>query len=341
MTITLVDEAIAAGAGRLKACAIVGLSARSLKRWAMHPQDRRRGPTSAPSNKLTVEERAEVLRVVNSELYRDLSPNQIVPLLADDGVYIASERTMYRVLEQEGLLRHRGRSRPRSSAKPKAHVAVAPNTVWSWDITYLKTTIRGSFFFLYLVVDVFSRKIVGAEVYEDERADLSADLIETACAHERIDPGELALHADNGGPMKGSTMLATLHRLGVSASFSRPNVSDDNPYSEALFRTLKYHRTYPRKPFASIQDARTWVLGFVAWYNREHLHSGIRFVSPADRHARRDTTILRRRHAVYTAARRRTPRRWSRSTRDWSAVGPVYLNPVVTRERDGSSQTGS
>lgn len=340
MTLSLVDEAVAAGASRLKACAIVGLSRRSLKRWRTQPEDRRRGPTSAPSNKLTAKERAEVLRVVNSETYRDLSPNQIVPLLADDGVYIASERTMYRVLEQEGQLRHRGRSRPRSSGKPKAHVAIAPNKVWSWDITYLKTTIRGSFFFLYLVVDVFSRKIVGAEVYADERADLSADLLERACASEHIDAGELALHADNGGPMKGSTMLATLHRLGVSASFSRPNVSDDNPFSEALFRTLKYHRTYPGTPFASIEDAREWVRRFVAWYNSEHLHSGIRFVSPLDRHEGRDASILRRRHAVYRAARVRTPRRWSRTTRDWSVVGPVYLNPV-THERDGVSRSSS
>lgn len=137
----------------------------------------------------------------------------------------------------------------------------------------------------------------------------------------------LVLHSDNGGPMKGSTMLATLQRLGVVPSFSRPGVSDDNPFSEALFRTMKYRPGYPGKPFASIEQARAWVTGFVGWYNNSHRHSGIRFVTPDERHSGRDVDILARRAAVYEQARRRRPERWAGSTRNWTPVGAVYLNP--------------
>jgi transposase InsO family protein len=328
VTLELIADAVTAGARESRACAVVGISRRTLERWKATPDDRRRGPRSAPANRLTDDERAAVLRVCNAPEYRDLSPNQIVPLLADKGIYIASERTIYRVLHAEGQMKHRSRARPRSVRKPKEHVAYAPNQVWSWDITYLRSTVRGAFFYLYLVVDIYSRKIVGWEVHEDERADLSAELLEHACAAEGVMPGALALHADNGGPMKASTMLATLQRLGVAASFSRPGVSDDNPYSEALFRTLKYHRAFPTKPFADLASARRWVAGFVAWYNHEHLHSALRFVTPEARHRGLDKAILAARRAVYLAAQALAPERWSRDTRNWSRVGPVRLNPA-------------
>ena len=329
--LSLVAEAVAAGARETEACAICRISPRTLKRWRANVEDGRRGPKTSPANRLSEEERANALRLCNSPAYRDLSPNQIVPLLADQGIYVASERTLYRLLHAAGQARHRGRARPRSTTKPKEHVASAPNQVWSWDITYLRSRIRGAFFFLYLVVDVYSRKIVGWEVHDDERADLSADLVECACEREQVSPGSLVLHADNGGPMKASTMLATLQRLGVAASFSRPNVSDDNPHSEALFRTLKYHRTFPAKPFANLEDARRWVEGFVAWYNNEHLHSSLRFVTPAARHQGLDAGLLAKRHAIYVAARTKNPGRWSRRTRKWMPVGPVQLNPTSER----------
>lgn len=167
----------------------------------------------------------------------------------------------------------------------------------------------------------------------EESASHARDFIEQAIAREGVDRGKLVLHADNGGPMKGSTLLATLQRLGVVPSFSRPSVSDDNPFSEALFRTLKYRPGYPRKPFQSFVEALQWVEGFVVWYNDEHLHSGIRYVTPSSRHARRDSTILASRHKVYTAAKRRAPRRWTGSTRDWSPVEAVYLNPIKQEVR--------
>jgi transposase InsO family protein len=266
--------------------------------------------------------------VANSPEFRDKSPRQIVPTLADRGEYVASESTFYRVLHEEGQMQHRERARPRTSTKPKEHIARAPNQVWCWDITYLRSSVRGAFFYLYLIVDIYSRKIVGWWVAAEESMDIAADLIERVTREQNVPEDSLVLHADNGGPMKGSTMLATLHRLGVLASFSRPRVSDDNPYAEALFRTLKYRPGYPRKPFESIEAARAWVAGFVAWYNGEHLHSAIRYVTPNDRHGRRDVGILAGRHSVYRAAYARTPRRWTRQTRNWTPVGPVALNPV-------------
>jgi putative transposase len=338
MMLDLLDEAVTSGARLFKACALVNLSVRTVERWRAEDggDDKRAGPLSAPAHKLTAAERAALFDAANSAEFRDKSPRQIVPTLADRGEYIASESTFYRVLHEEGQMQHREPSRPRKSTKPKEHVAHAPNQVWCWDITYLRSSVRGAFFYLYLIVDIFSRKIVGWWVAAEESMDISADLIERATCEQHVAPDALVLHADNGGPMKGSTMLATLHRLGVLASFSRPRVSDDNPYAEALFRTLKHRPGYPRKPFESIDTARAWVAGFVARYNGEHLHSALRYVTPNDRHARRDVGILAKRHRVYRAARARTPIRWTRQTRNWTPIGSVALNPVNSEARFSS-----
>jgi putative transposase len=331
----LLDEAVAAGARLHKACKLVGLSVRSVERWRKGDDDgdQRAGPLTPPPHKLTEAERQTVLEIANSAEFRDKSPRQIVPTLADRGQYVASESTFYRVLHEEGQMQHRERARPRTSNKPREHVAHGPNQVWCWDITYLRSAVRGVFFYLYLIVDIYSRKIVGWWVAAEESMDVAADLIEQTTREEQVPADALVLHADNGGPMKGSTMLATLHRLGVLASFSRPRVSDDNPYAEALFRTLKYRPGYPRKPFASIDAAREWVAGFVAWYNGEHLHSAIRYVTPDERHQRLDVPILAQRHRVYSDAFARTPRRWTRHTRNWTPIGPVALNPDKTDSR--------
>jgi putative transposase len=334
MILTLVDEAVADGATRERACEVLGLSARGVARWREQHggEDRRRGPRRSP-RQLTEEERRRVVECANLPEYRNRSPRQIVPLLADKGEYIASESTFYRILRAEGQLAHRGHARPRTHRRPDEHLAAAPNRVWSWDITYLRAGVRGTFFYLYMIVDVWSRKITGWQVHPEESPDHAAALIEAATRDEQVDPKELVLHSDNGGPMKGSTMLATLQRLGVVPSFSRPSVSDDNPFSEALFRTLKYSPAFPRKPFRTLEEARSWVTTFVTWYNREHLHSGIRYVAPSDRHDGRDAGILARRRRLYAAARSRTPLRWTGATRDWSPVGAVYLNPIKHEAR--------
>lgn len=329
MILTLLDEAVASGARPESACDVLGVAVRTVTRWRKEGGgvDRRAEAGTAPAHKLTPEERDTIVSYATSAEYRDLSPKQIVPLLADKGIYIASESSFYRVLHERELMAHREPSRPRKHHRPKEYVATAPGQIWSWDITYLRSPVRGIFYYLYLVLDVFSRKIIVAEVHTEESANIASELVEWACEREGVDRHELVLHADNGGPMKGSTMLATLQRLGVIASFSRPSVSDDNAFAEALFRTMKYRPGYPKKPFASREDARMWVDGFVAWYNGTHLHSGIRFVTPNDRHEGRDVPILAARRVVYAKARIRTPRRWTSRTRDWSPIAAVRLNP--------------
>jgi transposase InsO family protein len=199
--------------------------------------------------------------------------------------------------------------------------------VYSWDITYLAGPLRGAFFYLYLFVDIFSRKIVGWRVEDEESMELSSELLVRICSEQDIESDQLTIHADNGGPMKGATMLATMQKLGVASSFSRPSVSNDNPYSESIFRTLKYRPGFPSKPFKSIEAARKWVVEFVRWYNHHHLHSGIKYVTPAARHAGEDRVLLTARESVYRTAKSRHPERWSGAARDWSYIGEVHLNP--------------
>lgn len=330
----LIEEAVASGARQSTACEELGIDTRTLQRWRGRREDGRCGPKTVPHNALSAGERELVLEVLTSERFRGESPRQIVPRLADEGVYVASESTMYRLLHKEGLLAHRGRSRPATHHRPPELVATTANRVWSWDITYLRAPVRGSFFYLYLVEDVYSRRIVGWEVLAEESADAAANLMERTCKALAVDCKRLHLHSDNGGPMKGATMLATLQRLGVVASFSRPRVSDDNPYSEALFRTLKYRPGFPNRPFRDIQEARDWVSTFVHWYNTQHLHSALNFVTPMARYNGRDKAILAARHRVYERAKKQHPKRWSRATRDWSAAPAVVLNPhqVISRE---------
>ena len=330
MMLGLIDEAVSCGARQRKACEVVGLDPRTLQRWKAQGigEDRRAGPKHPPSNKLSAQERARILEVVNSVEHRDLSPNQIVPKLADEGVYLASEATFYRTLREEGQMKHREPSKPPTArSRPEEYVATAPNQVWSWDITYLCSPIRGVFYYVYMVVDVWSRKIVGWTVHESESAEHASVMIEAACAREGIGRHQLVLHSDNGGPMKGATLLATLQALGVTTSFSRPRVSNDNPFSEALFRTAKYRPEYPRRPFASLEEARRWVAWFVRWYNTEHRHSAIRFVTPDERHSGRDAEILAKRSELYAAVRARRPERWTRNARNWTPIETVALNP--------------
>jgi len=330
--IELIDAAVAAGASCKRSCKALDVSLRTYQRWTKdstlkvdgRPQAQRR----EPANKLTAQERDAILVVCNDPAYQSLPPTQIVPALADQGVYLASESSFYRVLKAADQVQHRGRAQtPRQVSRPKSFKACGPNQVWSWDITYLATLVTGLFYRLYLVMDIYSRKIVAWEIHEGESAEQAATLIRKACMAEGITRQGLVLHSDNGSPMKGATMLATLQKLGVVPSFSRPSVSNDNPYSESLFGTMKYTPSYPSRPFGSLDAARAWVHEFVHWYNEEHRHSGIRFVTPAQRHKGDDSEILSQRDVVYTAAKRRHPERWRGNTRDWSPIREVWLNP--------------
>lgn len=327
--IELVQEAHASGARRQASCALLEVSLRTVERWEKEPDkgDQRRGPVSGCGHALSNEEKQAIVKASSRPEYRDLSPWQIVARLADSGQYLGSESSFYRVLKQNDLLSHRHNSKPCVNHRPKDLTARSPNQVWSWDITYLNSPIRGRYYYLYLVEDIFSRMIVGWTIEEVESADHGSRLIDRICQEQGITKGQLTLHSDNGGPMTGATMVATLERLGVLPSLSRPAVSDDNPYSESLFKTLKYRPSYPDRAFSGIDEARAWVSRFVKWYNTEHLHSAIRFVTPSARHLGLDPAILARRTVVYEKAQRRNPRRWSGKTRNWSPITEVFLNP--------------
>lgn len=327
--IELVKQAKAGGAGRAASCQVLEVSLRTLERWEQAPDkgDQRRGPDTVCAHALSEAEKQAIVEVANISTYRDLSPWQIVARLSDTGHYLGSESSFYRVLKQNDLVSHREKSKPHVHSRPKDLLARNPNEVWSWDITYLNSAIRGRYYYLYLVEDIFSRMIVGWRIEEVESTEYGARLIDRACQEHGVLRGKLTLHSDNGAPMKGATLLATLERLGVAPSFSRPRVSDDNPYSESLFKTLKYRPSYPDGAFGSLDQAKQWVERFVRWYNTEHLHSAIRFVTPGSRHLGLDKAILAKRSAVYEKAKRRNPRRWSRQTRNWSAITEVHLNP--------------
>ncbi len=342
MAITLIDEASAVGARCVKACEIIGISERTFRRWRsdISLTDKRQTPAPrAYEHALTEEEKEHILIVSNLPEYKSLPPTQIVPKLADLGVYIASESSFYRVLKAHNQLHRRGReqSHPKHN-KPQPLVATGPNRVWSWDITYLPSDVRGQFYRLYLIMDVYSRFIVGWEVHLNETAEHASVLINKTCMKHKVRKKQLVLHSDNGSPMKGATMLSTLQKLGIMPSFSRPSVSDDNPYSEAMFRTLKYSPAYPSKPFTSLDEARKWVLSFTTWYNNEHCHSGIKFVTPAQRHSGEDKAVLQQRNAAYEAAKAAHPARWKgRKIRNWEHENEVWLNPPKEKTAEQES----
>ena len=319
------------------ACDDMEINVKTFKRWVIDVTDKRKGPVKTPGNKLHLDEVENIVKVCTSKKYMDLPPSQIVPLLADEGIYLASESTFYKILKARELLEHRGKSKRKSLEVPMALIATRPNMIYSWDITYLKSSVAGKFFYLYLFMDIYSRKIVGWKVHDYESMEYSSQLAEEIFLREGILKDQVVLHSDNGGAMKGATMLATLQRLGIIPSFSRPRVSDDNPYSESLFKTLKYCPQYPSKPFTSTDDASGWVGEFVFWYNEVHLHSGIKFVTPSSRHVGKDSEILSLRKKVYEGARLKNPNRWARGTRNWKKVEEVFLNHLQKEKKNDIS----
>jgi transposase InsO family protein len=332
-----ITEAHAAGARLEPACALVGIDVRTLQRWTVDGALRADGRPDAerptPAHALSATERAEILRLANEPRFAALPAAQIVPRLTDEGRYVASESSFLRVLRAAGQSAHRGRAKAPSSPRvPTTHTAHAPGDVWCWDVTWLPSRVRGQWFYLYLILDLYSRKIVGHEVHAEECGEQAAQLLKRTALAEGIHAAlrKPVLHGDNGAALKATTVLAMLQWLGVAPSYSRPQVSDDNAYVESLFRTAKYRPGYPSGGFADLDAARQWAAQFVDWYNHEHRHSGLRFVAPTQRHARQDAAILAARAAVYASARERHPRRWSGTARNWTPIGAVTLNP----ERD-------
>lgn len=338
-----ISKAHTAGARLRLACESAGIDVRTLQRWQAHQgltagDGRPQAVRPMPSHALSQAERAQLLVVANEPRFAAVPPARIVPMLADEGIYLASESSFSRVLRAEGQTAHRGRAKaPKAVRPPTTHIAAAPRQVWCWDMTYLPAQVLGRWFHLYLILDLYSRKIVGWEVHDTDDSDHAAHLVRRTALAESIATldAKPVLHGDNGSTLKATTVLAMLNWLGVKPSYSRPRVSDDNAYAESLFRTAKYRPEFPAKGFDDLAHARSWAAGFVRWYNHDHRHSGIRYVSPAQRHAGEDQVILAARHALYTRARALNPARWSGPTRDWSPIGAVTLNP----ERDCIVQT--
>ena len=320
------------GASQRACCRLLGVSDRTLQRWREQDfggDDRRKGPNTKPSHALSEAEKDAAIALANRPKYRNLSPEKVVAKAADEGLYVCSERTLRRVQKERGQAAYRGKARPPSgSRKPREYTASAPLQVISWDITYLKSSVvRGQYFYLYLYVDVWSRRILGCDVHMEQTSELASNLLRTICAEHAIEANSAVLHQDNGAPMKGATFLATMEHLGITKSFSRPRVSDDNAFIESLFRHLKYVPGFPSAGFASLEAAQAWVEKFVHWYNHEHLHSSIGYVTPDDRHHGRDIAILAKRERLYANAQKKNPRRWSGSVRKWSRPDTVTLNP--------------
>ena len=326
IAVELINEAVSDGARVFKACEVLEISLNTYYRWSSNSSgDLRKGSVKRVSRKLSESEKQDILNVSCSERFADANPYQIVAILLEEGTYIASVSSFYRVLKEHDLIHHRRKGRPANrKAAPPELVATGPNQVWSWDITWLKTDIAGIYLYAYIILDVWSRKIVGWEVHTKESEELSSKMFRRLAAEQDI--RNVRLHSDNGNPMKGSTMIMTLYKLGILPSFSRPRISDDNPYSESLFKTLKYTPGFP-KYFTDLEHARTWIADFVNWYNTEHRHSGIGYITPNQRHSGIGNKIMQKRNETIMNAYSRNPERWSKNPSLYEEQHRVYLNP--------------
>ena len=331
-----IDQAVEAGARVEEACKAIFLPPRTYYRWSAEYKvtgksyDKRPGSVHpAPANKLTEEEQERLRATLHSEEFADKPPCEIVPTLADRGEYICSESTMYRYMKLGKENKKRIARKHGAGKKPRTFVATGPNQVWVWDITYLSTTVKGLYYYFYVFTDIWSRYIVGGEVYEEQSSELAIELMGRIIAEERIDPKHApVLHSDNGKPMVSQMTQEFLTQYGIFPSHSRPSVSNDNAYAESQFSTAKSRPNYP-KAFETLEEAQQWAHNFIEWARMEHHHSGINFLTPDQRHHGQGTDILERRQKVYRQARKQHPERWNgRDTRDWSLPDEVYLNPT-------------
>ncbi len=330
--IQLIEEARASGARLAPACKELDISVRTYQRWITEGEytaDKRPlVKREAPKNKLSDEEKKQIITSINAPKYADLTPAQIVPKLADEGIYIASESTFCRVMKEYKQSSKRTPVRNLGKKTITTHIANGPNEVWSWDITWLPGPIKGIYFKLYLIIDIFSRFIVHWEIYEEEKASYAEQIIKKAVFKHGVFKKPLVLHSDNGSPMKAQSFQTLLDNLGITKSYSRPRVSNDNPFSESLFKTLKYTKDYPTEGFEDIKAARKWVHHFTNLYNTEFLHSGIKFVTPYQRHYGLEKEVLKNRDRVYQKAKELKTERWSKNTRNWKPIEKVALNPT-------------
>lgn len=323
MTTIVGDLAVEVGVKR--ACEVLDVPRSRIYRSSQPKMAPKPRPTSARA--LSHSERFVVRDTLNSERFVDLAPRQVYARLLDDGQYLCHWSTMYRILREHDEVRERRNQRQHPLYQKPELLATAPNQVWSWDITKLRGPHRGSYYALYVLLDIFSRYVVGWLIAERELASLARTLIEQCCHKEGIAKEQLTIHSDNGKPMRSKSLALLYADLGVNASFTRPYTSDDNPYSESQFKTLKYRPTYPDR-FRSIQEARAWARRFFSWYNHDHYHTGLNLLTPASVHHGQASGIQQQRQQVLTAAFDAHPERFVKGTP--VVAGPpqaVWINP--------------
>jgi putative transposase len=318
---------LAAKIGMKRACEALGMARSSIYR-ARHPH-----PTSqsrlAPAHALSSEERAQVRETLNSERFMDKPPRQVYATLLDEGRYLCHWRTMYRVLAAHDEVRERRRLRRHPLYKRPELLATAPNQVWSWDITYLRGPQKWQHYPLYTVLDIYSRYVVGWMMAEVESSNLARQLIAATALKQDIQPDQLTLHADNGAPMRGKPLAQLLVDLGITQSHNRPHTSDDNPFSEAHFKTMKYRPDYPDR-FTSLAEAQVWARCFFGWYNEQHYHSGLNLFTPASVHYSQAAAVQQQRQAVMLSAYAAHPARFVRGEPIIQAApAAVWINPPV------------
>jgi len=322
--------------GRRRACRALNLPRASFYRHLRGaPAPTRR---ASPARALAMHERDTVLEHLHGERFRDHAPAQVYATLLDEGVYLCSIRTMYRILESAGeVCERRDQLRHPAYVKPEL-LACAPNQVWSWDITQLRGPVKWSHFSLYVILDIFSRYVVGWMVAYGESAQLAKRLIEQTCTKQAIPAGQLTIHADRGSSMTSKPVAFLLSDLGVTKTHSRPHVSDDNPFSESQFKTMKYRPEFPEY-FGSIEDARAFCRGFFAWYNTEHHHSGIGLLTPHVVHHGHADGVIQGRQAILSEAYARNPERFVRKhpTPPEKPVA-VWINPPQLEQETKKGQ---
>lgn len=310
----------------IKCCEVLNISTRTYQRWKSgRVTDKRKGAFKVIPKKLSSIEKQEIIDICCSDEFKDSNPYEIFITLLERSRYVASISSFYRVLRAANLLHHRSNKRPGvKQSSPPEKVAKASNQVWTWDITWLPSQIKGHFYYSYKIIDIWDKNIVGWEIHETESEEHSRNLFQRTLV-EQGNPN-VHIHSDNGNPMKGTSLLALLYDLGCKNSFSRPRVSNDNPFIESFFGTLKTSFKYPGR-FKSIEHAREWMASFIDWYHTKHRHSGIQYFTPNQIRTGAYKKMVSIRNTTITEASKKNPCRWSKTVKQWKTEHIVYLNP--------------
>ena len=325
-------ESLSQEVGVKKACHTLGLARASYYRWTpsqtseSHEEER-----PVPSWTLSSEERQRVLEVLHADRFVDQSPREVYATMLDEGTYLCSVRSMYRILDEQGEVRERRDQLRHPVYQTPELLATGPNQVWSWDITKLKGPVKWTYYYLYVLLDIFSRYVIGWMVAHQELASLARKLMEESCEKQSIKPGQLTIHSDRGPSMSSKPVALLLADLGLTKTHSRPHVSNDNPYSESQFKTLKYRPEFPER-FGSMEDTRGFCQSFFPWYNTEHHHSGIGFLTPEQVHYGLAGQILKEREAVLKMAYEMHPDRFKKGLpKPMSLPESVWINKPLNK----------